>query len=132
MLLVQSVGGLLYERGEAVAVGPHDVFDVEVDAVVAVVLALAEEGSDHLVLSFRVAEEGVRFVVVHEGEERDDGEVRVFGGLQDDRLGLSAYKTVLVDLIPGWRDDVDLVFVGEEGVDGGEVVRTMQLPTIKA
>ena len=38
----------------------------------------------------------------------------ILGRLQDDRLGLSAYKTVLVDLVPGRRDDVDLVFVRDE------------------
>ena len=59
VLLVQGVGDLLDEGGEAVAVGPHDVFDVEVDAVVAVLAALAEQGLDHGVLCLRIAEEGV-------------------------------------------------------------------------
>src|SRR6202044_3174071 len=52
VLLVEGVSDFLYERGEAIAIGPHDIFDVEICAVVAVLFALAKEGSDQRVLSF--------------------------------------------------------------------------------
>ena len=64
VLLMEGAGDFLDEGGEAVAVGPHDVFDVEVDAIVAIFFALTEEGSDEGVLSFGIVEEGVCLLMI--------------------------------------------------------------------
>jgi hypothetical protein len=86
MFAVKEVGGFLHQSGEAVLVGPHHVLDVEVDAVVAVFPAFAQEGGVHGVLRLRVAEQLVDLVVVEDGEERNEGDVRVMRGLQNGGL----------------------------------------------
>jgi hypothetical protein len=131
VLLVQGIGDLLDERREAVAVGPQDVLDIKVDAVVAILFGLADEGSDECVLRLGIVEEGVGLVLIEECEEWNEGNVRVFRGLHDAGLRLAADETILVDLVPGRGEDVDLVFVGHEVGDGGQAVAHPELSFLR-
>ena len=55
----------------------------------------------------------------------------VLGSLEDNGLRLATDKAVLIDLVPGGRDDVDLIFVRQERGDGGGIVAHPELSFLR-
>ena len=111
---MERVRRFLHGSRKRVAVGPQDVFEIELKAVIAVVTALADKRGVHLVLCMGIAEQLMHFVLVEQGDNGNHGNMAFLGRPQDQRIRFAADQPVLIDPVPGRDDDVDFGAVLEK------------------
>lgn len=60
--------------------------------------------------------------LVENGDDGHDREIFVMGALEDGGIGSAGDQAVLVDLIPGRDEQIDLRRVSEEGANGVGII----------
>lgn len=120
ILRVQSAGRFLNHGRKQIAVGPVDIFKVELKTGVAVLFARVDEFGKHLAIGGLIGEELVN-VGLNESGTADDGHYRnvmLARSIEYERIGAAGDEALGVDQIPCRDEDIDLVGMSEKGADG--------------
>src|SRR5664279_3735529 len=107
VLLMESIRSPLDDSGESISVCPQDIFEIELKAVVSILLAGINEGADHRRVCLVVPEKIVYRVLVEYGDDGEQRDVILLGGTQHHWIRLTIDEPSLVYPVPRRNDDID-------------------------
>ena len=124
--LVQRIGGLLDHQRVGIAIGPGDVLEIELEAVVLVLLAVDQQRFDHALLGRFVMHQLVEAVAAGgHRQDRHHAQIFLLGDVVQIHVGRAVDQAVLIHAIPGGHHHIDLVDIGQERI--GRFLRVHQI-----